>query len=204
MAVQAKEKEIELVITWVCNWNCEYCCVDTHNRPLLKMDEVKQKLQQILPGYNVTLSGGEPGTMKRDDLEFIIEQLKKKDCRPSINTNGLFIKRYRDLCDEMDCILYHCSENIDPEDDIIIDDTLDLEYLLIVTDNNFHRLGEFLDKYPDITFNLVAATNPEGIYGPTLSTENKHKMLKLFHTRMTKESIRRVFKEKDFDSIIYI
>ena len=44
MAVHAHEKEIELVVTWVCNWHCDYCCVDTHNRPTLTMDEVKAKL----------------------------------------------------------------------------------------------------------------------------------------------------------------
>ena len=41
MAVLALDNEIELVVTWVCNWHCEYCCVDTHNRPDLTMDEVK-------------------------------------------------------------------------------------------------------------------------------------------------------------------
>lgn len=204
MAIHAKEKEIELVITWICNWYCEYCCVDTHNRPVITMDEVRAKLDKVIPGYNVTLSGGEPGAMKRKDLEFIIDELKKKGCRPSVNTNGTFIRKFRDLCEEMDCILYHCSEDIDVEDDIIFDAGLDIEYLLIVTDNNFHKLGAFLNKYPETIFNLVAATNPIGVFGPTLSVENKHSMLKQYHKQMSKESIRRVFKEKDFDSIIYI
>lgn len=42
MAIQAKEKEIELVVTWTCQWHCEYCCVDTHNRPKLDFDEVSE------------------------------------------------------------------------------------------------------------------------------------------------------------------
>lgn len=201
MSVQAKEKEIELVVTWVCQWHCEYCCVDTHNRPKLPFDEVKAKLDKVTPGYNVTLSGGEPGALKRDQLEYIIEELKKKDCTISINTNGLFIKKYPDLVDQMEEVLYHCSEDINPDDTVLEGD---YEYLLIVTDNNFDRLGPFLEKYPDKTFNLVAATNPEGINGPTLSIDNKHKMLKQYHTRMTKQSIMRVFKEKDFDSIRYL
>lgn len=204
MAVRAKEREIELVVTWVCNWRCEYCCVDTHNRTPISMSDVKNKLDKVIPGYNVTISGGEPGAMKRKDLEFIIEELRRKECKISINTNGTFIRKCRDLCDEMDCILYHCSENIDTDDDIILDNSLDIQYLLIVTDNNFHKLEDILNKYPTIKFNLVAASNPKNIFGPTLSTKNKHKMLKRFHTRMTEDSIRRVFKEKDFDSIIYI
>lgn len=204
MAVEAKEKEIELVVTWVCNWHCNYCCVDTHNRPTLSMEEVKSKLDKVLPGYNVTLSGGEVGSMKRADIEFILNELEKKQCRPSINTNGLFIKRYRDLLPRFDTILYHCSENLDIEDDIIIDPELNLQYLLIVTDLNFDKLEPFLNKYPDIQFHLVAATMPENIQGPVLSTRLKHRMLAAFHHRMSEESKMRIFKEKDFDAIIYL
>jgi organic radical activating enzyme len=204
MAVQALEKEIEIVVTWVCNWHCEYCCVDTHNRPKLTMEDVKKKLDKVIPGYNVTLSGGEVGSMKRNDIEFILEELEKKGCRPSINTNGLFIKRYRDLLPRFDTVLYHCSEDIDVDDDVIIDPELSLEYLLIVTDNNFERLGPFLDKHNDIQFHLVAATMPDGISGPTLSTKNKHAMLAKYHSRMTEQSKRRVFNEKNFDAIIYL
>jgi organic radical activating enzyme len=204
MGIQAKEKEIELVVTWVCNWHCDYCCVDTHNRPILTMEEVKEKLDKIIPGYNVTLSGGEVGSMKRADIEFILDELEKKNCKPSINTNGLFIKRYRDLLPRFETILYHCSEDLDPDDEIIMDSTLNLQYLLIVTDNNFHKLDAFLNKYPDIEFSLVAATLPDGITGTTLSTKLKHAMLARHHKRMSEESKLRVFKEKDFDAIIYI
>jgi organic radical activating enzyme len=204
MAIQAQEKEIEIVVTWVCNWHCDYCCVDTHNRPTLTMDEVKSKLDKVIPGYNVTLSGGEVGSMKRSDIEFILDELEKKGCKPSINTNGLFIKRYRDLLPRFDNILYHCSEDLDIDDEIIIDPELDLQYLLIVTDNNFNRLEKFLAKYSQIQFHLVAATNPAGINGVTLSNKFKHAMLARHHARMTEESKLRVFNEKNFGSIIYL
>jgi organic radical activating enzyme len=204
MAIHAMEREIEIVVTWVCNWHCDYCCVDTHNRPRLKMETVKEKLSRLLPGYNVTISGGEVGTMKRSDIEFILTEIESRGCRPSINTNGLFIKRYRDLLHRFDTILYHCSENLELTDEIIIDPELKLEYLLIVSDNNYDRLEDFLNKYPDIKFHLVASTMPEGITGPVLSSKNKYAMLSKFHRRMTDESKKRVFKEKDFDSIIYL
>jgi organic radical activating enzyme len=168
------------------------------------MDEVKAKLDKIIPGYNVTLSGGEVGTMKRADIEFILDELEKKGCRPSINTNGLFIKRYRDLLSRFDTILYHCSEDLDIDDEIIIDPTLNLDYLLIVTDNNYHKLDAFLAKYPDIHFSLVAATMPAGVNKVILSPRLKHAMLAKHHSRMTEESKKRVFKEKDFDAIIYL
>lgn len=204
MSIHAKENEIELVVTWVCNWNCEYCCVDTHNRPELTMEEVKRKLDQIIPGYNVTLSGGEVGSMKREDIEYILNELESKGCKVSINTNGLFIKRYPDLLPRFQEILYHCSEDIDIRDDIIIAPEFNIQYLLIVTDNNFAKLDAFLQKYPDITFHLVAATNPKGIYNVTLSSQLKHKMLTRYRDRMSREAKVRVFKEKDFDSIVYL
>jgi organic radical activating enzyme len=204
MSIQAKENEIELVVTWVCNWYCEYCCVDTHNRPKLTMEAVKAKLEKVISGYNVTLSGGEVGSMKRADIEFILAELEAKGCSVSINTNGLFIKRYRDLLPRFDEILYHCSENMNIADEIIIDPDLKLNYLLVVTDNNFNNLEAFLEKYNNIKFNLVPATNPTGISGPILSLINKNKMIKLYHHRMTTDSILRNFKEKDFDSIIYL
>jgi organic radical activating enzyme len=204
MSIQAKEKEIELVVTWVCNWHCDYCCVDTHNRPKLTMDDVRLKLDKIIPGYNVTLSGGEVGSMKREDVEYILSALKSKGCKISINTNGLFIKRYRDLLPCFEEILYHCSEDLDINDDVIIDPALNLQYLLIVTDNNFSKLDAFLQKYPDIKFHLVAATNPEGIHKVVLSPSLKHKMLTKQHNRMSEQSKKRIFKEKDFDSIIYL
>jgi hypothetical protein len=167
------------------------------------MDEVRLKLDKVIPGYTVTLSGGEVGSMKRTDIEYIIATLKDKGCKLNINTNGLFIKRYKDLCCHFETILYHCTEDLN-DDDIIIDPDLNLQYLVIVTDNNFKRLGPFLDRYPNIQFNLVAASNPEGIFGPTLSKVNKHRMLAEFHDRMTKDSIKRVFTEKDFDAITYL
>jgi organic radical activating enzyme len=168
------------------------------------MDQVKAKLDKIIPGYNVTLSGGEVGSMKRADIEYILNELEKKGCRPSINTNGLFIKRYRDLLPRFDTILYHCSEDMDLDDEIIIDPELNLEYLLIVTDNNFDRLEPFLAKYPQIQFHLVAATNPEGIDGVVLSSRLKNKMIAKYYNRMSDESKKRVFIEKDFDGILYI
>jgi organic radical activating enzyme len=204
VAIQALENEIELVVTWLCNWKCDYCSVDTHNRPKLSMEEVKKKLEKIPENYTVTLSGGEVGMMKRFDIEFIVEELKRKNCKIHINTNGLFIKKYRDLLHNFDYVLYHCSENLNLDDEIIIDSDLNIHYLLIVTDKNFERLEPFLNKYPKINFNLVASTLPKGITGTILSNKLKHSMLTKFHPRMTKESKMRVFKEKDFNSIIYL
>lgn len=203
MPVLALDNEIELIVTWVCNWHCEYCCVDTHKRPTLTMEQVRDKLDRVTPGCIVTLSGGEVGTMKRHDIEYILDSLEAKNCQININTNGLFIKRYRDLCTRFETILYHCSEDLN-DDNIIIDNELGLQYLLIVTDNNYPKLDAFLSRYPDIKFNLVAASNPENIHNVTLSARLKHHMLARHHNRMTQDSKKRILKEKDFDAITYL
>jgi organic radical activating enzyme len=167
------------------------------------MDDVRLKLKQLpYPNYTVTLSGGEVGTMKRQDIEEIINTIKDLGNTLTLNTNGLFIKRYPDLLGHFGTVLYHCSENLDLTDELILDSRVD--YMLVVTDNNYHKLGEFLNKYSDIKFNLIPASNPAGIFGPTLSSTLKHRMLKEYHTRMTKDSIQRIFNEKDFDKITYI
>lgn len=205
MAILSEPNEIEFVITWVCNWRCEYCAVDTHHRPSMSMSEVQDKAVSIPDGSVVTLSGGEVGTMKRADVEWVITTLKNKDCSLRINTNGLFIKRYGDLLHHFDLVLYHCTENMELDREIIIDTTgANVEYLVIVTDNNFGNIGPFLDKYPSIEFHLVGSSMPEGISGPTLSQHMKYKMLTLYHSRMSTDSKRRVFQEKDFDAITYL
>ena len=56
MAIQAKENEIELIITWICNWTCEYCCVDTHNRPSLPFEDVKEKIVDQKEGSAIVTS----------------------------------------------------------------------------------------------------------------------------------------------------
>lgn len=190
--------KIELVITWICNWFCEYCAVDTHNQPAFDLDE---KLTKIPTGAEVTLSGGEPGALKKDKLIEIINYLKDKNCVLNINTNGTFIKRYPDLLDNFKTINYHCTENIDTEDEVLIGE---YKYLVIVTDNNFYKLGNFLQKNPNIKFNLIGASNPRGRTAPDLSRNNELEMLKLYSHRMTKESIIRAIEGWDEDAIIYI
>lgn len=197
-------KPVEVVVTWVCNWYCEYCCVDTHKRPRLDWKDTIAKLDQIEAGSLVTISGGEPGTLKRHQIESMINKLQAKGCQLQLNTNGLFLKKYRDLTGNFTRINYHCSENLDETDDIIEDPELPLEYLLIVTDNNYSKLESFLNRYKHISFYLVPASNPKDIHNVELSPRLRHKMLVNYHSRMTKQSKSRTIKEIDFDSIIYL
>lgn len=203
MGIFAEPGEIELVVTWVCNWHCSYCAVDTHNRPRLNITDVMGKIQTIRDGSIVTISGGEVGSMLRSHVEDIITALKNKQCKLRLNTNGLFLKRYPDLVCCFDLVLYHCSEDLDPRP-IVRFEFSQIEYMIIVTDRNMHKLEKFLAVNPDIEFHIVASTLPNGISGDVLSTRNRYSVITKFHTRMTHQSKVRMFKEKDFDAITYL
>lgn len=212
MALQAKEKEIELILTYKCNWDCDYCCVDTHNRNPLSLQQVKEKLSKVIPGYNVTLSGGEIGTMDKEDILYVLEYLKGINCPTSLNTNGLFLQRYPELAHYFEYVLYHCSEDLvkDPDYDSVVNFLLnnfdcDLEFMLVVTDNNLNNLDGFLKRNLDHDFHVVAATLADGGLDVTLSNKNRYAIMAKRYTNVTPDSIKRlIVKEKSFDSIIYI
>lgn len=204
--ILAKEKEIEIVLTYKCNWDCSYCCVLTHEQPKITPEELKEKIDKIIPGYHVTLSGGEVGLLSKIEILEIMLAVKDKGAESiSLNTNGLFLKNYPELIKEFQTVLYHVSAELDIND-IILDlkEYSNIEYMILVTDDTIDKVAPFLKKYPDIIFNIVAASNPLGINNPFLSEKNKWKLLKKFGTRMTKDSKLRLIKEKDFDDIIYI
>lgn len=203
MGINAKLGEIELVVTWVCNWHCPYCAVDTHSRANLSLADVMDKISLIPDGSRVTLSGGEVGTMQRIHIQQIIQTLSDKQCELSLNTNGLFLKRYPDLVSTFAEVLYHCSENLDPAK-IPKYDYPNVEYMIIVTDRNIKNLPAFLHINSDITFHIVASTLPKGIDGDILSNANRYHVVTTHHNRMTTESKIRMFKEKDFDAIAYL
>jgi organic radical activating enzyme len=205
LSVLANEREIELILTYKCNWFCEYCCVDTHKQLPLSFDDIKLKLKKVLPNYNVTLSGGEVGLLSENIILFVIEYLKNINCSISLNTNGLFIKKFPHLLFYFDEILYHCSENLNPNDNIIKNiNHNNIQYLLVLTDNNFPLFNDFLSIHSDIIFNAIPASNPEFINNITLSDSNKAILLTKYFKKISKDSSRRLISEKKFNSIIYI
>lgn len=196
--------EYELVVTYKCNWNCKYCAVDTHNQKTISNDMILDKISKIQNSSTVTLSGGEVGTMSKDSIIMIINELKKKDCRISLNTNGLFIKKYPELLREFEYILYHCSENL-KEIEILPHefDSSFTQYMIVVSDINFNNLGSFLNKYRDMLFDIVPSTMPEGIKLDTLSNKNKIAIFTKYHKHMTDESKYYFMKGRPYD-ITYI
>ena len=143
-------------VTFDCNWNCDYCSEETHNKPHLSEEKVLSNAKLIRPKTTVTLSGGEPGTISKELLSGVLSILEEKECIIEVNTNGLFFKKHPEYCDRIDKFFYHCSENF--KDDIYIPNiNSDIEYLLVVSDNNFMDVEEYVRRYPDIKFKLFGS-----------------------------------------------
>jgi len=176
-----------LYVTYKCNWFCNYCSEDTHNRNNITFDEIKQKVSAIPAGSDVAITGGEPGTLKKDVMFWILSELKDKGCFVNINTNGTFFKKHKDLCHIPDSYLYHCSEHLE-DDEIYIPEFVDLSkisFQLVITDDTMDRLGYYVDKYPNIKFVVFAAGN---VIGKGLSRTNGFKIYTEFKDKIDPES----------------
>jgi organic radical activating enzyme len=149
--------EVELPLTYKCNWTCDYCLVDTHNQPDIEFTDLLQTVEDIEPFSEVTFSGGEPGLLPRAKLEMLISILKEKQCVIDLVTNGLFIKKHNELLSEFGEIIYHCVEKL--TDDIAFPD-LDQDkiiYAIVALNDDFAdgSVVALMNRYPHIRFLLT-------------------------------------------------
>ena len=176
-----------LYLTYKCNWFCNYCSEDTHNRNEITFEEIQRKVEAIPPNSDVALTGGEPGILKKPVITWVLEQLKAKGCFVNVNTNGTFFKKHPELCHIPDSFLYHCSEHLE-DDEIYIPDFVDrskIDFQLVLTDKSLHRLEYYVNKYPDIKFLVFAAGN---VIGEGLSRANGFKVYAEFKDRIDPNS----------------
>lgn len=152
-----KIKEVELPLTFKCNWRCEYCVAYTHEQPDRPFEEVLQQVKDMDPFTEVTFSGGEPGLLKREQLELLISILQEKQCPLDLLTNGLFFKRHEPLVRHFGKIHYHCVEYLPGEIEFPNLPYDNVTYGLVVTDDNFTdgSINYMIDKYPHIKFLLL-------------------------------------------------
>lgn len=183
--------QICLVVTNLCNWNCDYCSMDTHNRSI-EFSQVKEHLKDIPENSKVCLTGGEPGLLSSEEMEDIFTTLEAKNSVIDVTTNGMFFKKHEQFLPRVNHILYHCSEDL--YDDFFkptnTNDTI-IEYMLVINDNNIVRLDEYLERHNDITFTLYKCEEVivNGQMGPTLSKKNALEILKKHKNRITKDSV---------------
>jgi organic radical activating enzyme len=173
-----------LVLTYKCDWHCTYCIMDTHgsHRGLISLDDIKSKLSVVKEGDALQLSGGEPGLAHPKIVDYVMETLVRLKCDISINTNGLFLKRYKKYYNNVDRFLYHCSEYLDLDEDIYIPEDPDnkIDYMVTVDDDRISRLEPFLDKYADISFGVYGADMPYSNM-PNRTSLSKMNALKILH-----------------------
>jgi len=145
-----------LVLTYKCNWYCEYCSIDTHNnKKEKKFDQILKEIDQIEPYSDVTLSGGETGLVSKNKLDIIFNLLEKKYCEININTNGLFMEKYYNIYyDRVTDFYFHVSENLDNAFIRYNDPDKKIRYLIVVVDNNMKNLDSFLNKNNDVKFTI--------------------------------------------------
>ena len=196
------------MVSCKCNWHCQYCAVNnSHDHRDSLLDEVVlANARKVEPRSVVTLFGGEPGLAERDLLENCLAILEAKHCKIYLETNGLFIQRYPDLLEHFYEILYHCSEDLAEDDQILKLDHKRTRYMIIVHDKNINKLQSFLEKHKDTRFDIIEATYPypEEMNGPRLSMENKKMLIERFAQRMTCESLYRLLNGKDFERIEFL
>lgn len=172
-------KKYSLPVTYKCDWKCSYCSSDTHNQITPPFEVIKERIETIEDGSEVSLTGGEPGYAKMEVIDYAVTELRRKNCLITVNTNGAFFVRYPEYCDMVNDFFYHCSEDLDIETPIYIpDERYKVDYMLVVTDENCSRLDYFIETYPNIKFLITKAdaTVIDGIVGPSLSVHNAIKI----------------------------
>lgn len=207
-------KEYEIEVCYQCDWNCNYCCVQTHTKTPVSDKEIKDNfLSHQIKDSNITISGGEPSFASDHLLIFLIEYALMNRCDLNLNTNGRFFRAKPELIKYFEEINYHVSENLKPEKikEYLVPDNVNVNYIIIVTDKNFKKLAKFIDMNLEfLVYNkllLIPASNPYGVEGPILSPENYKYVLSNFRSFMTNESrlrfitMNKTFKESEITYI---
>jgi organic radical activating enzyme len=176
-----------LYVTYRCNWFCNYCSEDTHNRNDVTLEDLQRKVAELPNGSDVAITGGEPGLLKHEVMQWLLTELKAKDCFINVNTNGTFFKKHRDLCHLPDSFLYHCSEHLDDEEIWIPEhvDMAKIDFQLVVTDDTVDRLEHYINKYSNIKFLIFGADN---VIGKGLSRSNGFKVYAKYKDKINPDS----------------
>lgn len=182
-----------IMVTFDCNWDCSFCITDTHSQPTVTFEMLKEKIDEVLPNSEVSLSGGEPALLSKESLSYCIAELKKKNCEITVNTNGLFFIRHPEFINDIDYFYYHCTEDLDITKGINLKNVPfgKTEFMMVLTDDNFNNLEWFLDEYPEIEFKVTSAdqTFVKGTMGTKLSKMNGIRVWHKFKDRISADSM---------------
>jgi organic radical activating enzyme len=144
-----------ITVTFDCNWNCDYCVINTHNAHIADMSNIND-IDKIKNGSHVNISGGEPGLVSEELLLEIIKKLREKSCFIQINSNGT-IFRMPKVVEKVDHVFYHCTKDFDINDKINRDFKHITSYMAVVSNKNWEKVDAFLEKNEDLKLILFAA-----------------------------------------------
>ena len=107
-------------------------------------------------------------------------------CKLNLNTNGRFFRKKPELLKYFNEINYHCSIDLElipiKNYDHLVPETTHINYLVVITDNNYGKLPFFIDYNQKffMTHKLLAvpASNPYGVNRPILSKEKYKDILR--------------------------
>jgi len=100
-------------------------------------------------------------------------------------------------------IIYHCSRDLD--DRLTRYNGLgDIRYMLVIDDINYPKLKSYLEAHDGVKFDIAPASYEPGDSRRPLSVCNRMRIAENFRDRITDESLRRLFVDKDFDKIKYL
>lgn len=172
-----------LAVTYQCNWDCDYCCVDTHNQKEPSEERVLALAEKVEPGAHVSLTGGEPGMIKENLLIKLLDLFEAKGCVIGVNTNGLWFINYPQYASRINDYRYHCS--LDLKNKIWQPpghEDMNIKYVIVVTDKNFPSLERFLSMNEHIDVAVYAADQHvvHGKPGTKLSAGNRIKLYQQF------------------------
>jgi organic radical activating enzyme len=146
-----------LAVTYKCNWNCDYCLVNTHKRKPRKFDDILKDIESFEENSSVTISGGEPGMLTETEVQIIFERLREKNITIDLLTNGLFFEKHSQYMKYIDEILYHCIEDLKERKPIIKYYYNNMYYVMVITNKDLDKMSDILwyfKKYPEIKFLL--------------------------------------------------
>ncbi len=149
-------KKMSLFLTEECDKKCFFCDIGKIEKPK-GLDEFY--LSQMLPYidksdafYHYTITGGEPGLVKKDSWRFIFDTIK---CHPiRINTNGMFFEN--GLWDEYNEKIWQIGLHVDLDKPIPYQiESEKVWYYVPVHKRNYKQFCYFVRQYPKLNFSII-------------------------------------------------
>lgn len=180
----------EINVTLRCNWDCPYCSMKERIGGKIDILQIIDLIKSVPKGAELTLSGGEPGLLPETKLQAILIAAMQR--KLVLNTNGLFIKKYRKYLRHFDVINLH----IDPEKEWIDGS---FNRVLIATRTNQEELLNFC-KIKNQKFDIIPSSHNDGRINEYTCYSLDNRLFEF----MTRESLRHYFLQDRYRNVVYL